>query len=95
MIGAEIIPELAGTMRSLNLLKALDSATNAVSLEEFKARYRKERVRDQIEYFSRNAERSAQRGKKYRNFSLVCIGLAIVMALTMFVDCEWHSNSPE
>lgn len=84
VIGAEIIPELAGTLRSLNLLKALDSATNAVSLEEFKARYRRDRVRDQIEYFSRNAERSAKRGGKYRNFSLACIGLAIVMALTIF-----------
>jgi hypothetical protein len=85
VIGAEIIPELAGTMRSLNLLKALDSSTNAASLDDFKARYRKERVRDQIDYFSRNAERSARRGKKYRNFSLVCIGLAIVIAMLVFV----------
>jgi hypothetical protein len=84
VIGAEIIPELAGTLRSLNLLKALDSSTNAVSLDEFKARYRRERVRDQIDYFSRNAERSARRGKKYRNFSLVCIGLAILIAGLVF-----------
>jgi hypothetical protein len=85
VIGAEIIPELAGTLRSLNLLKALDSSTNAASLDEFKARYREERVRDQIDYFSRNAERSARRGKNYRNFSLVSIGLAIVIAGLVFI----------
>ena len=85
VIGAEIIPELAGTVRSLRLLKALDATSNAVSLEEFKARYRSERVADQIDYFSRNAERSAQRGKKYRNFSLACIGLAILIAGSVFV----------
>jgi hypothetical protein len=85
VIGAEIIPELAGTLRSLNLLKALDSSANAVSLDEFRARYGKERVRDQIEYFSRNAARSARRGKNYRNFSLVCIALAIVIAGLVFL----------
>jgi hypothetical protein len=84
-IGEEIVPELAGTLRSLKLLKALDSSSNAVSLDEFKTRYRKERVRDQIDYFSMNAERSARRGKKYRNFSLVCIGLAIIIAGLVFV----------
>jgi hypothetical protein len=84
VIGAEIIPELAGTLRSLKLLKAQDNSSNAVSLDKFKARYRKERVADQIGYFSRNAERSAQRGKRYRSFSLICIGLAIVIAGLVF-----------
>ena len=86
VIGAEIIPELAGTLRSLKLLKALDGATNAISLDKFKACYRQERIADQIGYFSRNAERSAQRGKKYRDFSLVCIGLAIVSAVLVLLS---------
>jgi hypothetical protein len=85
VIGPEIVPELAGMLRSLKLLKALDSSLNAISLDEFKARYRKERVADQIGYFSGNAERSARRGKKYRVFSLFCIGLAIVIAGIVFV----------
>jgi hypothetical protein len=94
VMGAEIIPELAGTLRSLSLLRALDSSTNTVSLEEFKTRYRKERVQDQIDYFSRNAERSAQRGKRYRNFSLVCIGLAVVIALCVFaIGMAWKQAS--
>jgi hypothetical protein len=84
VIGGEIIPELAGTLRSLNLLKSLDGSSNTVSLDEFKADYRRERIADQIGYFSRNAERSAQRGKKYRTFSLICIGLAIVIAGLVF-----------
>ena len=83
-IGPEIVPELSGMLMSLKLLKALDSSRSALTIDEFKERYRKERVSGQLEYFSRHAAQSAGQAKRYRLASWVSIGLAILIA-----GCLW------
>jgi hypothetical protein len=93
VIGPEIIPELAGTLMSLNLLKALDGSRSGVSIDEFKERYRKERVSHQIEYFSQHARQSAAEARRYRAVSWVCTGLAILMAAWLFVSGTGFKNT--
>jgi len=65
-IGPEMIPELSGVLMSLNLLKMLDRKRSEVSLEEFKRRYRKERLAGQIDYFFNHAAQSAAEARRYR-----------------------------
>jgi hypothetical protein len=84
-IGPEIVPELSGMLMSLKLLKAFDSSRSSVSIDEFKERYRKERVSGQLGYFSRHAEQSADQARRYRVVSWVCIGLAILIAGWLWV----------
>ena len=84
-IGPEIIPELAGLLMSLKLLQALDSARNCASIDEFKERYRRERVAGQVEYFSRHSTQSAREARRYRVVSWVCTGSAILTAGWLFV----------
>ena len=85
VIWPEIIPELTGMLMSLNLLKALDGSRSTVSVDEFKERYRKERVSDQLEYFSQHAVQSARQARRYSAVSWVCIGLAIFVAAWLFL----------
>jgi hypothetical protein len=84
-IGPEIIPELAGMLMSLKLLEALDGSQKSRSVNEFKQRYRKERVSDQIEYFSRHAVKSASEARTFRIVSWICTGLAILIAGSLFL----------
>ena len=84
-IGPEVIPELAGALRSLNFLKVLDPERKEASLEEFKQQYRKERVAGQIVYFFRHAAQSTAEALRYRITIWTCVGLAASVDVWMFV----------
>ncbi|MGB9408659.1 MAG: hypothetical protein WCA89_14065 [Terracidiphilus sp.] len=85
-IGPEVVPELSGVLRSLNLLKALDRGRGKVSLEEFKQRYRRERVANQLKYLFDHAAQSAAEARKYRAATWACIGLAVALNVWLFVS---------
>ncbi len=84
-IGPEVVPELSGMLTSLNLLKSLARERGEASLEEFKRRYRHERVAGQMDYLLRNAERSAAQARHYRLVTWVSIGVAAGLNLWLFV----------
>ncbi|WP_348263920.1 hypothetical protein P8935_05125 [Telmatobacter sp. DSM 110680] len=86
VIGPEIIPELAGALRSLKLLRALDGSRSEMALDEFKRRYRLERISQQLQYFSTHAVQSGSEARNYRIASCLCIGLAILISMWLFVD---------
>jgi len=83
-LGPEVIPELSGVLMSLNLLKMLERGRSEVSLEEFKQRYRQERVAGQIDYFSQHAAQSAAEARQYRAATWGCIGLALALNTWIF-----------
>ncbi len=83
-VGPEVLPELSGMLMSLNLLKMLDRGRSQVVLDEFKQRYRQERVAGQIEYFSHHAAQSASQARQYRAAIWACIGLATALNVWMF-----------
>jgi hypothetical protein len=85
VIGPEIVPELAGILMTLKLLKAFDASRKPRSIDSFKYHYKKERVLDQMDYFARNSLRSANEARKYRIAIGVFIGLAILIAATLWV----------
>ena len=85
-IGPEVVPELSGVLMSLHLLKMLDRGHSEVSLEEFKQRYRRERVASQIGYFFNHAAQSAAEARRYRVAIWACIGLASVLNVWLFVS---------
>jgi hypothetical protein len=85
-IGPEVVPELSGVLMSLNLLKMLDRGRREVSLEEFKQRYRQERVASQIDYFFDHGAQSAAEARQYRAAIWACIGLATVLNVWLFVS---------
>jgi hypothetical protein len=78
VIGPEIVPELSGMLRSLNFLKMVQGPVNGVSLEEFKAQYRRDRISTQIDYFSKQSRRSAHDGRNLKWAALLCIVLAVL-----------------
>jgi hypothetical protein len=86
VIGPEIIPELTGMLMSLKLLSTMDTVCPGISVDAFKARYRKERIADQKEFFSRHAVRSANEARKYRFIIWLCIGLAVLIAAWLYVS---------
>jgi hypothetical protein len=84
-IGPEVVPELAGVLASLDFLKLLDRTNHAGSLDEFKRHYRQERVAGQIEYFAHQGARSAAAARRYRITIWVCIVVAALLNLGMFL----------
>jgi len=87
-IGPEVVPELSGMLRSLNLLKMLDRGRCEGSLEEFKQRYRQERMASQIGYFVAHAQHSAAMVRRYRAAIWTCIGLAAVLNVWLFASAH-------
>jgi hypothetical protein len=87
-IGPEVIPELSGVLRSLNLLRMLDRERSEASLEEFKQRYRRERVANQIGYFFDHAARSAAEARRYRAATWICITLATGFNMWLFLGAH-------
>ena len=92
-IGPEIVPELAGMLMSFKLLQALDSSRNCASLDEFKERFRKERVDGQVKYFSRHSAQSAREARRYRVVSWVCTASAILTAGWLFALGTFFKNA--
>ena len=85
-IGPEAVPELSGVLMSLNLQKMLDRKRSEESLEQFKLRYRKERIAGQIDYFFDHAARSAAEARRYRATIMACIGLGAAVTVWRFVS---------
>jgi len=85
-IGPEAVPELSGVLMSLNLLKVLDRGRGHPSVEEFKQRYRQERVAGQMEYLSAHATQSAAEARRYRAATWISIGLAAGVNVWLFVS---------
>ncbi len=92
-IGPEVVPELSGMLRSLNLLKMLDQERKEASLEEFKRRYRQERVKSQIKYFFDHAIQSTAEALRYRITIWACIGLAAAVDVWLFVTSRLTGSS--
>jgi len=80
VIGAEVVAEFSGVLRSLNFLKMEDGRRNDASLDDFKQEYRRGRVAHQIDYFSRQAERARRQKRWYGTAGWVFGGLATVVA---------------
>ncbi len=85
-IGSEVIPELSGVLRSLNLLKVLDKERVTASLEDFKRRYRKDRVAGQTAYFQKHAAQSAAEATRYRIVIWTSVGLAGAVDVWLFLS---------
>lgn len=84
-IGPEVVPELSGALRSLNFLKMVDRERSQASLEEFKQRYREERIAGQIKYFSDHAAQSSAEARRYRAATWISIGFAAAVNVWLFV----------
>jgi hypothetical protein len=89
VIGPEIIPELAGTLASLNYLKISDGADRRTSLEDFKKAYRADRVQDQIEYFSRNAASSNRKSNQYQHTVTFSVVVGLMANAMMLLTTYW------
>lgn len=85
-VGPEVIPELSGMLASLNLLRMLDDSRKAVDVDEFKARYRQERMSGQITYYSTHASRSAKAGLRFRLTAWISTGGAILISVGLFLS---------
>ena len=85
IVGPEVLPELAGMVRALNLLKARANRNETPDPARFKQKYHEERVLDQMKYFSAQAKQASSRGKRYRALSRVCIVAAIAISVFSFV----------
>jgi hypothetical protein len=81
VIGPEIGAELAATLTALRYLKMQALTHGHVTLDEFKTRYRRERVRDQIQYYSTNARKAGREKKLYRRVKLISAVGAVALAL--------------
>jgi hypothetical protein len=84
VIGPEVIPELSGTLMSLNFLKMEDGARNKVSLEEFKQSYRRERLSGQIKYYFEHGAKAARDSRRFRTAAWVFGGGGILIAIGLF-----------
>jgi hypothetical protein len=85
VIGPEVVPDLSGLLITLNLLKMRDRPPGGPTLDEFKAGYRKDRVADQLAYYSTHAVKSANAARKYQIVIWSSIALAILANIWMYV----------
>jgi len=85
VVGPETIPELAGMLRSLNFLKMSDQAWCQTTLDDFKGLYRRDRVQNQVEYFSRHATLSAKEVRRYQILIWVSVILGATFNLWMLL----------
>lgn len=83
--GPEAIPELAGMLMSLNLLKAMNGLPNGEPIDDFKVRYSQERVLNQMNYFTVNAVRAATESKRYRAVSSWCVAIGTAISVWVAV----------
>ncbi len=85
IVGPEILPELSGMVQSLDLLKSQARQLNKSTLEEFKETYVKDRLLDQMNYFSRQSTQAATTARKYRLVGKICTISAILFAGWSFI----------
>jgi len=96
-VGAEVVPDLAGMLTSLNFLKMSDRAARHCNLAEFKREYRASRVQDQIAYFSRHANHAAARARRYRIVTWISTSIAAGLNFWLLLNAHgvnhWISTS--
>jgi hypothetical protein len=85
IVGPEILPELSGMVRSLDLLKSQAHRRNQSSLEEFKQTYARDRLLDQMNYFARQSTQAAKTAHQYRIVGKLCTIGAILISGWMFI----------
>ncbi len=93
VVGPEVLPELAGMVLSLNLLKTHTNKASSCDVEQFKQRYREQRILDQMRYFATQAKQAAARGRRYRLLSKVCSRVAILLSALSFAGHLWVKTS--
>jgi hypothetical protein len=93
VIGAEGAPWLSGILRSLNFLKMENTHHIETPLSDFKQEYRRDRVADQIEYFSRQAQKAERQERRYRALGWICGVLATLIAVACLSGgLQWLAN---
>jgi hypothetical protein len=80
VVGPEILAELSGMIRSLDLIKSQERCRTAVDLALFKGEYLEERLHDQMRYFARQSGKSAATGQRFRLVAKVCSIVAIAVS---------------
>lgn len=85
IVGPEILPELSVMVRSLDLLKSQARQLNKPTLEQFKETYVRDRLLDQMNYFSRQSAQAAMTSRKYRLVAKICTISAIFFAGWTFI----------
>jgi hypothetical protein len=95
VVGPETVPELAGVLTSINFLKMSDRAARRTTLEEFKREYHENRVRHQLAYFSRHAQRAATQIKKYKIVTGAAVTLGALLNFWILLNAHGFSNSIE
>jgi hypothetical protein len=84
VVGPEILPELSGMILSLNFLKSRARHTIDAAVDSFKMQYLEERLLDQKKYFMRQSTNSAEKARRYRLISKLCVITAILLSLWAF-----------
>jgi hypothetical protein len=84
VVGPEILPELSGMIASLNFLKSTAERISDGGVDSFRARYLEQRLLDQKRYFLKQSIKAAERGRRYRLISKVCVATAIIMSIWTF-----------
>jgi hypothetical protein len=82
--GPEILPELSGMLRSLDLLKSQAAPAEPLPVGEFVGEYLQKRLLDQKDYFQRQSAKAAVKAARYRLLSKVCIVTAISLTVGTF-----------
>jgi hypothetical protein len=88
VVGSEVVPELDGMLTSLNYLKLSDGTERENNLDAFKQQYRKNRVQDQMDYFSVQANHAAVRARRYRNVTWVSAAVAVVLDFGLLLNAH-------
>jgi hypothetical protein len=80
VIGPEIGSELVGTLTSLRFLKMKAASHRNVTVEEFRECYRKDRLLEQIHYYSTHALQAEGEAKRYRRITYFSVAVAVLLA---------------
>jgi hypothetical protein len=92
-LGSEAIAELSAMVRSLNFLKMQDRLREKRSLDSFRQEYVKDRVEDQIKYFTGQAKKAARQERIYGAVSWICGVLAtLVAAGCLTIEARWRGQ---
>ncbi|HEY0968685.1 MAG TPA: hypothetical protein VGD88_14930 [Opitutaceae bacterium] len=83
-------PEVRQLVRSLQTLHRRSAAAKPVGMEEFKARYLRHRVEDQLGYYRRQLTRAMPQLARLRTGFTTATLLAIACTAAYAVDHTWH-----
>ncbi len=87
VLGAGVLPELAGMVRSLNFLKS-EAESKTPDVGAFKAEYLQTRILDQKDYFLGQSRKAAQTARRFGMFGRICIVVAVLALVWKFAG-KW------